>query len=253
MNTYDPNVPPPFPEQPTPQTPAPPAEPPLPEHLTTRDLFEAVLRRPEALAERLRTAGSGILFRFCGIALLSMAIFGAVLGTFAMHEQLWAAPAKLCLGLTVGGLICFPSLFIFSCLAGAKASVNQLASCLAGMLALGGLLLLGCAPALWIFTQSTNSYGFMGLLGIGAWLLALLFGFRFLRTVTRIAGATQKGPIFCWSVIFLLVTLQMTTSLRPILGRGTNLFTQEKKFFLQHWGDTFEHSLPTNSATAQKP
>ena len=42
----------------------------------------------------------------------------------------------------------------------------------------------------------------------------------------------------------LLVTLQMTTSLRPILGRSPVLLTQEKKFFLQHWGDTMGESLP---------
>lgn len=46
-----------------------------------------------------------------------------------------------------------------------------------------------------------------------------------------------------WSVVFLLVTLQMTTSLRPILGRSNVRLTQEKKFFLQHWGDTFGKSL----------
>jgi hypothetical protein len=47
-----------------------------------------------------------------------------------------------------------------------------------------------------------------------------------------------------WSGIFLLVTLQMTTSLRPIIGRSDDFLTSEKKFFLQHWGDTMGESLP---------
>lgn len=41
----------------------------------------------------------------------------------------------------------------------------------------------------------------------------------------------------------MLVTLQMTTSLRPILGRSELLLTQEKKFFLQHWFETMDQSL----------
>jgi hypothetical protein len=49
-------------------------------------------------------------------------------------------------------------------------------------------------------------------------------------------------------LIFLLVGLQMTTSLRPILGRSDTLLTQEKKFFLQHWAETVGTSLPEKSA-----
>jgi hypothetical protein len=44
------------------------------------------------------------------------------------------------------------------------------------------------------------------------------------------------------------VTLQMTTSLRPILGRSETLLTQEKKFFLQHWGDHFGETLTPKAA-----
>ena len=54
-----------------------------------------------------------------------------------------------------------------------------------------------------------------------------------------------------WSAVFLLVTLQMTTSLRPILGRSETRLTQEKKFFLQHWGDNFGETL-TPQATTKK-
>lgn len=188
-------------------------------------------------------------------------MFGFVIGCFAKHEQLWAAPVKITAGLLFAGLICFPSLYIFSTLAGARVSISQLAACLAGALALAGLLLLGFAPAVWIFAESTDSFGFMGSLGIGAWVIAAVFALRFLKSVVFATGGTQKGPLAIWSGVFLLVTLQMTTSLRPLLGRSDEFLTQEKKFFLQHWGEQFGNSLsqpgtaavPTGDSPAEAP
>ena len=39
-------------------------------------------------------------------------------------------------------------------------------------------------------------------------------------------------------VIFVLVALQMTTALRPIVGRADTFWPTEKKFFLQYWGES---------------
>jgi hypothetical protein len=221
----------------------PPIEAPLPDQLDFKTLFEALLRRPHALVVRLAEPNHGATGRFAIMAVGSILLFGFVLGCFAKNEQLWAAPAKVSAGLIFSGLICFPSLYIFSTLAGARVSMSQLAACLAGALALAGLLLLGFAPAVWIFAESTDSLGFMGSLAIGSWLIAVTFALKFLKSVVFATGGTQKGPLAIWSIVFLLVTLQMTTSLRPILGRSDVLLTQEKKFFLQHWGDTFDTSL----------
>jgi len=222
----------------------PPLEAPLPEKLDLKSLFEALLRRPQALVARLAEPDHGATGKFAAMAVVCILLFGFVLGCFAKHEQLWAAPVKVAGGLLFSGLICFPSLYIFATLAGARIAISQLAACLAGALALAGLLLLGFAPALWIFAESTDSIGFMGTLGIASWVIAVMFALKFLKSVIFSTGGTQKGPLFIWSAVFLLVTLQMTTSLRPILGRSETRFTQEKKFFLAHWGDTFGTSLP---------
>jgi hypothetical protein len=122
--------------------------------------------------------------------------------------------------------------------------IGQLAACLAGALALAGMLLLGFAPAVWIFAESTDSLGFMGALAISSWLAAFTFALRFLKSAAAATGGTQKAPLTIWSIVFLLVTLQMTTTLRPILGRSDFFLTQEKKFFLQHWGEQASKSLP---------
>lgn len=216
---------------------------PLPEIPTIRDLFEALLRRPVELATHKACGESGTLGRFGLIALGSILVFGFVLGTFAYGNQLWAAPLKLGGGLLFAGLICFPSLYIFSSLAGLNASAARMGGLLAGMLALAGLLLLGFAPALWIFAQGTASFGFMGFLSIASWLVALAFSYRFLRLALRVTGATQSAPLVIWISIFLLVTLQLSTSLRPILGKSDRLLTSEKKFFLHHWGETIGGTL----------
>lgn len=221
----------------------PPLEAPLPDKLDLKTLFEALLRRPADLVRRLGEPGHDATGRFALIALISFLLFGVVLGCFAKHEQLWAAPLKVSAGILIAGAICFPSLYIFATLAGAKTSVSQLSACLAGGMALAGLLLLGCSPAIWIFAESTDSFGFMGFLALGAWGISWIFALRFLFAAVRAAGASQIAPLMIWSGIFLLVTLQMTTSLRPILGRSENLLTQEKKFFLQHWGDEMGESL----------
>ena len=231
----------------------PPLEAPLPDKLDLKTLFEALLRRPHALIPRLAEPNHGATGRFAIMAIISILLFGFVLGCFAKHDQLWAAPAKVTAGLIFSGLICFPSLYIFATLAGARVSISQLAACLAGALALAGLLLLGFAPAVWIFAESTDSFGFMGTLAVGSWIIAVFFALRFLKSVIFSTGGTQKGPLTIWSVVFLLVTLQMTTSLRPILGRSDLLLTQEKKFFLQHWFETMDKSLKPQLAAKDTP
>lgn len=240
MNTDTPQPPPYFPQ--------PHAEPPLPEKLDIRALFEALLRSPKALIKRLAEPGHGTILPFLLLAVISMIVFGVVLGTFAMHEQIWAAPLKITVGLLLSGLICFPSLYIFSCLAGSQAGASQLAATLAGMLALSGLLLLGFTPAVWIFTQATDGYGFMGVIALGTWFIAVAFGFRFLGSAISSTGASSKVPLIVWSCIFLVVTLQMTTSLRPIIGRSDRFLTNEKLFFLQHWVKSAGESLPESGA-----
>ncbi|MDB6079897.1 MAG: ABC-type transport system, permease component [Akkermansiaceae bacterium] len=229
------------PESEQPPTAAEPS--PLTGPLDAKKIFDALLRSPKALVDRLAEPGHGATGPLVAILLFSIVAYGIVLGSFAMGMQLWAAPAKIAAGLLISATICFPSLYIFFSLAGSRITAGHLASTMAAMLALGGLLLLGFAPAIWIFTQATDSFGFMGMLALAPWFVALYFGSRFLFHAARATGATSNGPIHLWGVIFLLVTLQMTTSLRPILGRSDRFLTDEKRFFLQHWFSSLDKEL----------
>jgi hypothetical protein len=202
---------------------------------TVGSAFEAILREPRRVLYQLREGRTGALtVTLTVMSLLCIGVYGLVVGTFSGGRQLWAAPVKLAAGLVVSALICFPSLFIFACLSGSKARLGQIAGLLAAMVALSTVLLIGFAPVAWVFSQSTGSVAAMGALHLAFWGVASFFGFRFLHTGFRLM-LNARGSLKVWTVIFVLVTLQMTTALRPIVGTADTLLPTQKKFFLTHW------------------
>jgi hypothetical protein len=52
-------------------------------------------------------------------------------------------------------------------------------------------------------------------------------------------------------VIFVLVVLQMTTALRPIVGHADTFFPQDKKFFVSYWGDCLKESSEESNAKSR--
>lgn len=164
-----------------------------------------------------------------------MAIYGLVVGTFAGGTQLLIAPAKLVLGTLLSIFICLPSLYIFTCLGGIEARLRTVAGVLFGAVCLGALLLIGFAPVAWIFSQSTDSAAFIGTLHIVFWLIGLLFGLRLIDGIVRLLGGSDGGHLKTWTLIFVVVCLQMTTTLRPIVGHSERFFPAEKQFFIAHW------------------
>ena len=65
--------------------------------------------------------------------------------------------------------------------------------------------------------------------------VAVGFGLRLILSGARLARASGSSLLLVWTVIFLTVTLQMSTSLRPILGTSERLLPGERRFFLEHW------------------
>jgi hypothetical protein len=200
--------------------------------------IEAILRQPRRVIFQLRQPGAGnLIATMLLVALVCSLIYGVVAGTFSGGTQLWAAPAKIAAGLMVSALICLPSLYIFTCLSGSRARLVEVFGLLAGLLMLMTILLIGFAPVVWIFSQSTESLVWMGTLHLIFWFVATLFGVRFMKAGFSHANAKSQAGINVWIIIFLLVALQMTTALRPILGKADTFFPTEKKFFIGHWGD----------------
>jgi hypothetical protein len=122
-----------------------------------------MLRQPRRLVHQLRQgAASWVIAQLVVIGLFNAAVYGVIVGSFSGGDQYWAAPVKLALGLLGAGLICLPSLYIFSCLAGARARLIEVAGLVAGLVMLMTLLLIGFAPVAWVFAQSTNSIPAIG-------------------------------------------------------------------------------------------
>jgi hypothetical protein len=200
--------------------------------------IEALLRQPRRMMFQLRQPGAGkLIATMLFISIVCSLIYGVVVGTFSGGQQLWIAPVKIAAGLMISALICLPSLYIFTCLSGSQARLAEVFGLLAGMLMLMTILLIGFAPVAWIFSQSTESLAWMGALHLIFWFIATIFGLRFLEAGFSHSNARSHAGFHTWIIIFLLVAVQMTTALRPIIGTSDTFFPNEKKFFLVHWGD----------------
>jgi hypothetical protein len=200
--------------------------------------IEAILRQPRRVIFQLRQPGAGQLIgTMLFVSVACSLIYGVVAGTFSGGTQLWAAPVKIAAGLMISALICLPSLYIFTCLGGSQARLVEVFGLLAGLLMLMTILLIGFAPVAWIFSQSTDSPTWMGTLHLVFWFISTLFGLRFLEAGFSHSNARSLAGFRTWVVIFLLVALQMTTALRPILKTAKTFLPTEKKFFVAHWGD----------------
>ncbi len=243
MNDSNPTPPPVPPSLPTPPTPAAPPNPrPLGDDPMDREIIrgpvgaiESILRHPRRVLFQLRQPGGGhIITALLLIAVVCSLVYGFVVGTFSMGTQLWAAPVKIAGGLIFSALICLPSLYIFSCLSGTQARLVEVIGMIAGLLALMTVLLVGFAPVAWVFSQSTESLAAMGALHLIFWSIATYFGIRFLSAGFEHLSGKPAG-LRVWMTIFLLVMIQMSTALRPIVGKADTLLPVEKKFFLKHW------------------
>ena len=197
--------------------------------------IEAILREPRRVMFQLRQPGSGrLIAAMLTVSVVCGLIYGLIAGTFSGSTQLWAAPIKIAGGLLISALICLPSLYIFSCLSGSQARLGEVSGLIAGLLLLMTILLIGFAPVAWVFSQSTESVAAMGALHLAFWFIATCFGLRFLSAA--FAHYSQSGDgLKVWIVIFLLVMLQMSTALRPIIGTADTVLPPQKKFFLSHW------------------
>ena len=208
-------------------------------------VVEAMLRYPRGIFFHLRQSDSSkLIVRLAVIALVGSLIYGGIVGSFSGGAQLWVAPAKISLGMIFTAFICLPSLYIFACLGGSRAQFHEVIGLLAGQLALTTLLLIGFAPVAWIFSRSTESAVGMGALHLLFWLVSVAFGARLLKTGFATFGIQTHAGIHVWLVIFLLVVMQMTAALRPLIGDSDTLLAKDKKFFLTYWFECMNENVP---------
>lgn len=202
-------------------------------------VIEALLKYPGRIIHELQhNWRAGLAIWLFVVALFGMAMYGVVVGSFSGGSQMWIAPAKIGIGTFLSALICLPSLYIFACLGGIDARLRTVSGALFAAVGLGALLLIGFAPVAWIFSQSTDSVAFMSGLHLGLWAIGTIFGLRLIDAMGRLLSNAGRNHLKLWGFIFVIVCLQMMTTLRPIVGTSSRFLPGEKKFFLAHWLET---------------
>jgi hypothetical protein len=93
----------------------------------------------------------------------------------------------------------------------------------------------------------------MGTLHLIFWFVATIFGLRFLKAGFSHSQAKSNAGLGTWIVVFVLVAVQMTTALRPIVGKSKTFLPAERKFFLAHWADSLKDASAWQETPPQKP
>ena len=237
-------IPPPIPNQP--QRPAGMGQfafGPLPSGQSPALLVEALLKYPGQIIHELQfNWRPGLTTWLMIFALAGMALYGVVVGSFSGGAQFWIVPVKLALGTLLAVLICLPSLYIFSCLSGMDARLRTVTGALFASVGLEALLLVGFAPVAWIFSQASDSVVFMGALHLLLWAVGIHFGLRLIKAMSQFLSGTTRNQLRLWGFIFVVVSLQMTSTLRPLIVPGKTFFPTEKKFFLANWYESLSGS-----------
>jgi hypothetical protein len=204
----------------------------------TLALADALLRAPANVAREL-TERTSAFARLMLLVAACMAMTGLVMASFSGGYQYLAVPLKLAVGLLFGAGLCLPSLYIFACLTGSQHTFRGVAGALLMELGVQALILTAFAPVAWIFSQSTSSPQFMGFLYILMLLVSAGFGLALTGRVLAATGERVRG-LRIWSLMFVVVTLQLATNLRPLVGEYEGARLSEKQFFLDHWLGSFQ-------------
>ena len=178
-------------------------------------------------------------------------LYGLASGFFQGGWSLALATWKIPLIIVASLLLCLPSLYVFTGLGGAELSPRAFATIVAEFAGITGLILLALMPVIWLFSVSTLSLAFVVWLHLFVWLTALVFGRQFLMR----SAVKTRGTIGLWLVLLLLVSMQMTTYVRPVLWRGDKepLFATEKQSFFTHWLDVLDWGTAKAQAETKKP
>ena len=178
--------------------------------------------------------------------------YGLAAGFFQGGTQILVAGLKTPIIVLSALLLCLPSLYVFSALAGADLSRERFWTGASGFLGLVALLMVALLPVNWLFSVSSRSLWFVMILHMGVWQLAMLFAFRFLHNAFFPNG--KSGVLALWALLFLCVSFQVTTLLRPVLWRadGAAWIDLRKQTFLEHWADSMTLATP-DPASRQSP
>lgn len=209
--------------------------------VTAMSTLDHLLKKPGSIVHALAINETPrVRFWLILIGTAAMIIFGLVIGSFSGGMQWWAAPVKITVGQAIAAVLCLPSLYVFISLSGAQEKFSSVMGLMIASSALVGVLMATFAPVIWLFSQSTDSIGFMTVLCLAIWGIAAVFANSFLSRAFSLLGESLTWHFKIWAVIFTLVSLQMVTALRPILGKNNEgaFLPTGKMSFVEHFFNT---------------
>ena len=190
-----------------------------------------------------RVSTFGFLVNILLINIVCLSAYGVIVGSFSGGIQWYMSPAKIIVGLILAIMFCFPSFYIFICLAGIDVKPGKALLVLLSSISVFSILIVGFAPIAWVFSQSTGTVFFIGFFHLLFWLISTLFGMRvLLKAASSLKCKNMFYPLF-WILIFLITSLQMMTALRPMIGTADTILPKEKMFFMYHWGKLFSETI----------
>jgi hypothetical protein len=184
------------------------------------------------------------------------AAYGACMGVFALLRegrdgglQMLASTLKVPLLFLLTLAVTFPSLYVFSALAGSRlGALGTLRVVLVAIL-VDVAALAGLGPVTAFFASCTTSYAFIKLWNVLVFTVAGVLSLGFLhRTLGRLLEPADhgsrnpaKGIVVVWSVVYGIVGAQMGWVLRPFIGYPHIGF----EWFRQRESNVFENVLET--------
>lgn len=213
--------------------------------------FDRLLTEPKSLLQG-EEGRSSVPFWLLAGSLIGFVVYGGGAGSFQGGNQILVTALKAPLIVAMALALCLPSLYVFGALSGARWSKRRLLAMVSGFTATLGLLLAALVPISWLFSVSSRYLASAVWIHIMLWLISLAFGWRFLGSALRESGA--GGGMFLWLVLFILVSFQVATFLRPVLWRdaGDPFFERGKMSFVEHFGDVFDHDYAAEKAAEAK-
>ena len=215
------------------------------ELMHTNSVLVNLLKSPEAvvndIADNKNTFNMAVWLLVCG--LICHAVFGFAIGLFGGLGVGLMAGLKAPLIALCSLALCLPSLYVFSCVGGAPLTIKQTFMLGSSCLAMIGFLLIGLAPVAWLFAVSTDNLPFVVVLNFLVWLIAVGFVVKFISKLKHNILFERLVGIQFWLIILIIVTLQMVTSMRPILAQPEgSWWRSEKIFFINHFSSCFEET-----------
>jgi hypothetical protein len=191
-----------------------------------------------------------LILRMLLCSAISLAAYGAVLGTSNGWLQALVSTVKLPLLFLVTLAICLPTLYLFNLVFGARLSVLQAGALIMVAITVTAVLTFAFAPISLFFLITARSYAFFKLLNVAILALTALVGLRFLISGMRALNQQIVVESMLSSEVVAPVPLQRELVSATVGGAG-NPATQPRTNGAAPTAPQNQNHLPVRPDTAK--